>query len=156
MHINKCIHSATAQDTLALARRIGLRMPAGAVIAASGDLGAGKTVFAAGLAQGLGIDEPITSPTFIYFNEYNSGRLPFVHIDAYRLENMEEEEIAFVGLDDCFRLNKAVFVEWPQFIRAWLPQETVQLRICRTEDDSRLLCFDYQDKEAWLHEALSD
>ena len=144
------------EETRALARRLGENLPAGTVIAARGDLGAGKTVFAAGLAAGLQVDEPVVSPTYIFFNEYR-GRLCFCHIDAYRLEGLDQEELALIGLDDCFGRDKAVFCEWPDFIRPWLPPDTVWLAIDRGDrDDRRLLTFTFdREKQEWLHDLLS-
>ena len=156
MRKTRSIKTNSAEQTRRLAQRIGACIPAGTVIAAQGDLGAGKTVFAAGLAAGLGIGAVISSPTFIYFTEYDEGRLPFVHIDAYRLENMDYEEKALVGLDECFRLDQVVLVEWPQFVSEWLPPETVRLSISRCGDEQRQLCFDYDEQEVWLDEALGD
>lgn len=152
--ISKTTHSAA--QTKELARRLGEALIPGTVIAARGGLGAGKTVFAAGLGAGLGVAEPVVSPTYIFFNEYR-GRLPFCHIDAYRLEGLDQEELALVGLDDCFGRDKAVFCEWPDFIRPWLPPDTVWLEIARGEDeDRRLLTFRFErEKQEWLHDLLS-
>ena len=153
--IRKTTHSAA--ETGELARRIGEALPAGTVIAARGNLGAGKTVFAAGLGQGLGVTEAVVSPTYIFFNEY-PARLPFCHIDAYRLEGLDEEELALTGLDECFSRDKAVFCEWPDFIPQWLPQDTVWLEISRGDDENRrLLTFTFdRQKQEWLHDLLSD
>lgn len=146
-----------AAETGELARRIGELLPAGTVIAARGDLGAGKTVFAAGLGRGLGVTEQVVSPTYIFFNEY-AGRIAFCHIDAYRLEGLDEEELALTGLDECFSREKAVFCEWPDFIRQWLPRDTVWLEIKRgAEENQRLLTFTFdRQKQEWLHDLLSD
>ena len=153
--ISKTTYSAA--ETGELARRIGEVLPAGTVIAARGDLGAGKTMFAAGLGRGLGVTEPVVSPTYIFFNEY-PARLTFCHIDAYRLEGLDEEELALTGLDDCFGRDKAVFCEWPDFISQWLPEDTVWLAISRgADEDQRLLTFTFDpEKQEWLHDLLSD
>ena len=142
--------------TAELACRIGEKMPAGTVIAARGDLGAGKTVFAAGLGRGLGVTEAVVSPTYIFFNEYQ-GRLPFCHMDAYSLEGLKEEELALIGLDDCFRRDKAVLCEWPDFISQWLPPDTVGLSISRGQaPEERRLTFTFDDdRQEWLHDLLS-
>lgn len=148
--------SHSPEDTAELAFRLGQALPAGTVIAARGDLGAGKTVFAAGLGRGLGVGEQIVSPTYIFFNEYQ-GRLSFCHIDAYRLEGLEEEELALIGLDDCFGRDKAVFCEWPDFIRPWLPEDHVSLSISRGEQDNeRRLTFSFdKQQQEWLYDLLS-
>ena len=150
-----CFESHSPEETRALARRLGAALPASTVIAAQGDLGAGKTVFAAGLATGLGVADQVTSPTFLFFHAYQ-GRLPFCHIDAYRLENLSQEEIALIGLDDCFRRENAVFVEWPEYIADWLPKDTVWLTLSRTEEEQRRkICFAYDDEtQGWLYEII--
>ena len=121
------VQTHSAAETRALGKLIGEHMPPDTVIAAAGGLGLGKTVFAQGLARGLGIAGPVTSPTYIYVQEYQ-GRLPFCHIDAYRMENMEEEEIAQLGLSECFGSGKTVYVEWPQFFRPFLPKIVIDMQ----------------------------
>ena len=147
--------STSPDFTADLGQRIGQAITAGTVIAATGDLGAGKTLFAAGLGRGLGVEEPITSPTFIFFNDYQ-GRLPFCHLDAYRLEGLEAEELEFIGLDDCFRRDKVLLCEWPQFVTDWLPSDTVALEIRKNGEYSRELRFEFdEEKQEWLYEVLS-
>jgi tRNA threonylcarbamoyladenosine biosynthesis protein TsaE len=127
-------------------------MPPDTVIAASGGLGFGKTVFAQGLAQGMGIGGPVVSPTYIYIQEY-AGRLPFCHIDAYRMEQLEEEEIAQLGLSECFLPGKTAYVEWPQFIQPFLPQDTIILQFTAPpqQPETRRLLFSFEEKaQAWL------
>jgi len=153
-HCETLLHSASPEATRGLARCLGRALPAGTVIAAYGGLGAGKTLFAAALAEGLGVRETVASPTFVFFRDY-AGRIPFCHLDAYRLEGLEEEEKALIGLDDCFTLDKAVFVEWPDFVSAWLPPDTVRLTIGKTGEHSRSLRFCYDPSiHFWLKEAL--
>ncbi len=149
------IHSASPEQTRGIARCLGRILPEGTVIAAYGDLGAGKTLFAAALAAGLGVEETVASPTFIFFQDYQ-GRIPFCHLDAYRLEGLDQEEKSLIGLDDCFAPAKAVFVEWPGFVREWLPPETIDLTLGVTGDASRSLEFCYDaGLHPWLKEALS-
>lgn len=143
------------ERTREIAQSVGAAMPAGAVIAAQGDLGAGKTLFAAALAVGLGVKEVVNSPTFIYFQDYQ-GRIPFCHIDAYRLEDMDGEEKALIGLDDCFSADKAALAEWPDFIQEWLPRDAIRLEIRRSsdneaDDNERELVFSWDDEaHPWL------
>lgn len=135
---------------------IGQHMPAGTVIACYGDLGLGKTVFAQGLAQGLEVKEAVTSPTYIYYNEYQ-GRLPFCHIDAYRLELLDEEEIAQLGLGDCFLPHKTALVEWPQYLGADLPRRHIALHILALagREDGRALLFRFDERYyPWLFSLL--
>ena len=82
--------SDSEQETEAIGAELAAFLQAGAVLAFSGDLGAGKTAFVRGLARGLGISDPITSPTFTIVNEYEGGRLPLFHFDLYRLHSEEE------------------------------------------------------------------
>lgn len=151
------IQTKSAHETHMLGQLLGEHLPAGAVIAASGALGMGKTVFAQGLAQGLGIAGPVVSPTFTYIQEY-MGRLPFCHVDAYRLEGWEEEELAQIGLSDCFLSAKTAYVEWPEFIRPFLPAETINLHLNAVpqQPEWRQLLF-YFDTDAhnWLTPLLT-
>jgi len=154
--IIKTLHSASPDDTAALARRIGAAAPAGAVIAASGPLGAGKTLFAANFARGLGLRETVTSPTYIYFRLYPGPR-PFCHLDAYRLQGLSEEEIALIGVEDCFARGQTVFAEWAEYIEDWLPPGSIRLAIDYGPlPDARLLTFTYAESEDWLHAIIGD
>lgn len=154
--IAKTLHSDSPAMTREWARRIGAAAPAGTVIAASGELGAGKTLFAAGLAVGLQVREIVVSPTYIYFRLYD-GRHPFCHIDAYRLQGLSEEEIALTGIEDCFDRRHVVLAEWPEYIAAWLPPETIRLTIRPGGGpEARELCFTYAAGEEWLHEIIGD
>ncbi|MBD2578611.1 tRNA (adenosine(37)-N6)-threonylcarbamoyltransferase complex ATPase subunit type 1 TsaE [Oscillatoria sp. FACHB-1406] len=87
------IHLANSEATLELGRKLAQTLPPNSVILLEGDLGAGKTTFVRGLAIGLGINEPILSPTFTLINEYVEGRLPLYHFDLYRLESTETAEL---------------------------------------------------------------
>jgi tRNA threonylcarbamoyladenosine biosynthesis protein TsaE len=99
-------------ETRAVARDLAQRLSAGAVVLVYGELGAGKTVFVKGLAEGLGIDpDDVTSPTFTLVHEYAGGRLPLVHLDLYRLEPTELDE---VGLDPDLAALGVVVVEWAE------------------------------------------
>ena len=146
------IQTTSAAQTRALGQLVGEHMPQDTVIAASGGLGLGKTVFAQGLARGLGINGPITSPTYIYIQEYE-GSLPFCHIDAYRMEQLEEEEIAQLGINDCFLPGKTAYVEWPEFIRYFLPQDVIALQFAALPEqpECRQLVFSFDaDAHSWL------
>lgn len=105
-------HQSTSEaETRAIAAAIAPALVPGAVILLSGDLGAGKTAFVRGLAEGLGIDpDEVTSPTFTLVHEYRGGRLPLVHVDLYRLEQTELDEI---GLDQELAAQGVTAVEWP-------------------------------------------
>ena len=94
------IETHSAQETFALGQRIGLEALPGQVYTLIGDLGVGKTVFTQGVADGLGITEPVNSPTFTIVQIYEEGRMPFYHFDVYRIGDVEEMEE--IGYEDCF------------------------------------------------------
>ncbi len=123
----------------ALGAALGAACTDGDVIALVGDLGAGKTVLAQGLARGLGVPEavPITSPTFTLINEYRGGRLRLHHVDLYRLER--EAELEHVGLEDLYREGSVVAVEWFDRFPRHAPREYLELRLERVpgRDDVR-------------------
>ncbi len=150
------INCNNQEETRFWGTRIGNRIPAGAVIAAYGDLGAGKTLFAAALAKGLGVTEQVVSPTFVYYQQYQ-GRLSFCHIDGYRLELYAFEEKQQLGLEDCFDGRQVVVAEWPQYIEEFLPKETICLSISRVGGENcRLLTFVFNEQiHPWLKEVLS-
>jgi tRNA threonylcarbamoyladenosine biosynthesis protein TsaE len=100
------------EETRELARRLAAELSAGATLLLSGDLGTGKTVFVRGVAEGLGIDpDEVTSPTFTLVHEYRGGRLPLVHVDLYRLDRAELDEI---GLDPDLANQGVVAIEWAE------------------------------------------
>ena len=104
--------SASEAETRAVAAGLAGELEAGAVVLLSGDLGAGKTAFVRGLAEGLGLDPAdVTSPTFTLVHEYRGGRLPLMHVDLYRLETVD---LAEIGLDDDLAAAGVVAVEWPE------------------------------------------
>lgn len=120
------VKTGTPAETFELAKRFAGYLPPGTVVALTGDLGAGKTVFAQGVAAGLGVTAHVTSPTFTIVNEYR-GRLPFYHIDAYRLE--DESEILEFGFEEYFFSLAVTVVEWPEQIEAVLPEELIKITI---------------------------
>ena len=108
----KSVVSNSEDETRAIARDVARGLTPGAVLLLSGDLGAGKTAFVRGLAEGLGIDpDDVTSPTFTLVHEYRGGRLPLVHVDLYRLDRAELDEI---GLDPDLAERGVVAVEWAE------------------------------------------
>lgn len=123
------------EDTEALAARIGALAEAGTVIAFKGGLGAGKTAFTRGLARGLGIADPVTSPTYTLVNEYGGGRLPLYHIDAYRLGSADEFELM-----DARRYlfgDGLCAVEWSERVAQAIPGDAIVLAIEPQDDGSR-------------------
>jgi len=128
--------SGSPEATIALARRIGDAARGGEVILLNGELGAGKTCFAGGLAVGLGVVEPAVSPTYIIARSYSGSRgLILHHMDFYRLSSDADVEAA--GLLDLHGPNSVALVEWPERAPAAFPQWTLQLRITVTGDESR-------------------
>ncbi len=115
--------SLCPEKTWALGEEIGKRIPPGTVLALYGDLGAGKTLFAQGLAKGLGVLERVKSPTFTLMEEYK-GRLPFIHIDAYRLT---EDEIWETGLLEAIDGENIVLIEWAGNLGLNLPPEALKV-----------------------------
>jgi tRNA threonylcarbamoyladenosine biosynthesis protein TsaE len=118
------------EETWGLAARLVDEFAAGTVIALHGDLGAGKTCFVQGLAAALGIDEPITSPTYTLIGEYE-GRLPLHHIDLYRLSS--PEEVLGLGLEEYFDAPGITAIEWAERAEGLLPPDLLHIRI--TVDD---------------------
>lgn len=133
------LKSAGSAQTRELGRRLGEIVPAGTVIALNGELGAGKTVFAQGVAKGLGVEQQVTSPSFVLMQIYE-GKLMFYHFDFYRLD--EEAELDSLGLEEYLYGEGVVLVEWAgKFSRA-LPAARLEIDIVRDEagdEDSRLL-----------------
>ena len=119
--------TTTREETLAFGVTIGRQAYAGMVICVDGDLGAGKTVLAQGIAKGLGITEPVVSPTFTILQEYRDGRLPFYHFDVYRIE--DPDEMYEVGFEDYFYGDGVCMIEWAELIRELLPEKHVHITL---------------------------
>ena len=121
-------------QTAALGRTLAPTLPRGTVLALSGDLGAGKTCFTKGLAEGLGIEGDITSPTFTLVHEHPDGRLPLYHIDLYRLE--DESELESIALDDYLHSDGVTVVEWADKFADRMPSGVrwVKFRILEGDD----------------------
>ena len=128
------ITTHSADETQALGQKLASRLAPGDVIAYFGDLGAGKTAFTRGLAQGLGITDPVTSPTYTIVNEYLSGRMPLFHFDMYRLSS--SEELFDIGWEDYLARGGVCAVEWSENVDDALA-DAICVRIERTGDDSR-------------------
>ena len=128
--------STSDTDTRAAAGRLASLCRPGDVIVLSGPLGAGKTAFVSGLADGLGVEETVTSPTFVIMRQYDSGFLPLVHVDAYRLSSSGEFE-DLDALDE--GRDGVVIIEWGDAVAGQLPDDrlTVDLRV--EEDGSRII-----------------
>jgi tRNA threonylcarbamoyladenosine biosynthesis protein TsaE len=128
-------------ETEALGEALGRLMQPGDVLALVGDLGAGKTCLARGVARGLGIDEPVTSPTFILVAEYVAAAgFPLYHADCYRLEQAEAEAQA-IGLDELLLDDSVAIVEWAERIESLLPPDHLRITLAVSDDTRRELTF---------------
>ena len=121
------IDSFCAKDTYELGEKIGQMAKPGMVISLTGDLGVGKTVFTQGLAKGLGIEEPVNSPTFTIVQVYEEGRLPLYHFDVYRIGDIEEMDE--IGYEDYFYGEGVCLIEWSTLIQEILPEDAIHITI---------------------------
>ena len=123
----KIIETNSAEETFALGRQIGQQAKAGEVYTLVGDLGVGKTVLTQGVAAGLGIEEPVNSPTFTIMQIYDVGRLPFYHFDVYRIGDVEEMDE--IGYEDYFYGEGVCMIEWANLVEEILPAGHKQITI---------------------------
>ena len=121
------IETKKPEETFALGQEIGRNAKPGQVYTLTGDLGVGKTVFTQGVAAGLGITEPVNSPTFTIVQVYEEGRLPFYHFDVYRIGDIEEMEE--IGYDDYFFGGGICLIEWAELIEEILPEDRISITI---------------------------
>lgn len=121
------IESFSADDTHALGVKFGQQAKPGDVCTLVGDLGVGKTVLTQGIAEGLGITEPINSPTFTIVQVYEEGRLPFYHFDVYRIGDIEEMDE--IGYEDYFYGDGLTMIEWANLIEEILPKKRKEITI---------------------------
>ena len=123
----KVVVSQCEKDTFELGKKLGENCKPGDIILLNGDLGVGKTVFTKGFGKGLGIDEPICSPTFTIMQIYESGRLPLYHFDVYRIGDVEEMDE--VGFDEYVSGEGVSLIEWANLIEEILPENRVNITI---------------------------
>ena len=137
--IVKRLETSDAQSTREIAEKLGATLQSGDLITLSGPLGAGKTTFVQGLARGLGCETPVTSPTFVLMVEHE-GRLPLLHVDAYRLENLCYDAVRDAGVLDAVERGDAVTViEWPERIAEFLPSPRFRVTLTPGEGDARTI-----------------
>jgi tRNA threonylcarbamoyladenosine biosynthesis protein TsaE len=128
------------EETLLLAARVGSILRAGDVVSLSGDLGVGKTVFAKGIARGMGVTEEVVSPTFTLVREYDAP-VPLVHVDVYRLDHFQE--LYDVGFDEFVGGESVTVVEWGDRVGAMLPVERLEVRMVHGDrEGDRLVSFE--------------
>jgi len=134
----KVIESFSREDTFNFAKELGENALAGQVFLLSGDLGTGKTVFAQGFAEGLGITDIVNSPTFTIMQIYEEGRLPLYHFDVYRIG--DSSEMDELGYEEYFYGNGVTLIEWPQMIEDILPETSINICIEKNLENG----FDYR------------
>jgi tRNA threonylcarbamoyladenosine biosynthesis protein TsaE len=130
------IVSTSAEATEAAGERLGATLGAGAVVALTGELGAGKTCFVQGLVRGLGATVRATSPTFVLVNQYR-GRVPIHHVDAYRTDSMTE--LMDLGLLEMFGGDGVTIVEWADKLTPLLPTDSIHVHIAGVGDEPRTI-----------------
>jgi len=134
MRIPGTVVSRSPEETRAIGARLGARLGSGAVVGCIGELGAGKTCFLQGLAAGLGVTSPVTSPTFVLVNHYR-GRLPVYHLDAYRTDSLSD--LLDLGVEEMFHGDGVTIIEWADKLLPLLPAEAVIVRIAGLGDELR-------------------
>ena len=130
------VHALTtkgADGTEAVGEALAPLLRVGDLVVLTGDLGAGKTTFVKGLARGLGVDQPVTSPTFTIVQEYD-GRIPVAHVDVYRLDRLQE--LHDLGFEELLE-ERVTVVEWGEAVAAALPRDRIDVRLAMTDDDDR-------------------
>jgi tRNA threonylcarbamoyladenosine biosynthesis protein TsaE len=135
------VESRSAAETEAVGARLAERLAPGDVVVLSGEVGAGKTTLIRGACRALGIEEPITSPTFTIGQRYGGGRLPVSHLDLYRLEGLDGEDPAL--LDDYLGPDGVAFVEWPAVGVERLGRPALEVRLEHAGGDGRRLEIDW-------------
>jgi len=134
----RTLYSRSPDETRELGRRLGALLGPGDLVVLNGGLGAGKTLFAGGVGQGLGVKGPLPSPTFILIREYHDGRLPLYHMDAYRLD---EGDLADLGVEEYFYGDGVTLVEWGERVASLLPEERLEIRFSPVGDGGRTLAL---------------
>ena len=132
------IETFDPKETYDLGVKMGEQAQAGQVICLNGDLGVGKTVFTQGFAAGLGITEPVNSPTFTIVQQYEDGRLPLYHFDVYRIGDISEMDE--IGYEDCFYGQGVTLIEGSELIREILPEHVTEVTIEKDMEKG----FDYR------------
>lgn len=124
------VETRSPEETFALGEKMGRQAEPGEILTLKGASGDGKTVFTQGFARGLGIEEPVSSPTFTIVQVYGEGRLPFYHFDVYRIEDIDEMEE--IGYEDCFYGEGVCLIEWAEKIEELLPGKRKSITIEKT------------------------
>ena len=146
------IESFGEHDTSETAAELARNSQKGDIYALIGDLGVGKTAFVKGFAAGLGIDEPVASPTFTILQIYESGRMPLYHFDIYRIG--DPSEMDEIGYEDCFYGEGVSLVEWADRVRDIFPENTTTVKIDKDltkGDDYRIITIESRKDEDNSH-----
>ena len=125
----------SASETRALGERLAAGLRPGNTVILEGELGAGKSELARGIARGLGVTETVTSPSFTILNVYESGRCPLYHFDWYRLES--EEELYELGMDEYLGGDGIAVVEWAERCPDAVPEDCIRIRLEATGEETR-------------------
>ena len=132
------IETRSPEETFQFGEKLGREAKPGQIYTLNGDLGTGKTVFTQGFAAGLGITEPVNSPTFTIVQIYEEGRMPFYHFDVYRIGDVEEMDE--IGYEDCFYGEGVCLIEWAELIEEILPEHVIAVTIEKVLEQG----FDYR------------
>ena len=132
------IETRSPEETFQFGEKLGREAKPGQIYTLNGDLGTGKTVFTQGFAAGLGITEPVNSPTFTIVQIYEEGRMPFYHFDVYRIGDVEEMDE--IGYEDCFYGEGVCLIEWAELIEEILPEHVIAVIIEKDLEQG----FDYR------------
>ncbi len=149
MKVAETVVSRSPEETRAIGARLGRGLGPGAVVGCIGELGAGKTCFLQGLAAGLGVTSPVTSPTFVLVNHYR-GRLPVYHLDAYRTVSLGE--LLDLGVEEMFHGDGVTIIEWADKLLPLLPPAALIVRIAGLGDEPREIVIEGPSEGASLRE----
>lgn len=127
------------EETRALGKKIAAQLKAGDTVLLTGDMGAGKSELARGIARGLGVAGPVPSPSFTILNAYDEGRIPLYHFDWYRVQ--DSAEIGEMGMDEQIGGDGIALIEWSENAPEFVPEKALRILIERKEDDSRAFSF---------------
>ena len=131
--------SRNPEETQQLGLEFAAQLSPGSVLSLSGELGSGKTEFVKGLAKGLGVTDPVTSPTFTLVHEHTAGRIPLYHMDLFRIDG--EDDLDEIGFDDYLSRDGVCAIEWADKFRGRLPAEALLLRFKIGKRDERLITW---------------
>jgi len=141
------IVSTAPEQSFSFGRQLGQLLQEGSVLCLIGDLGAGKTLLVQGIAQGLGLNEEITSPTFTVMNVYE-GTIPVYHFDLYRLES--PEQLVDIGFDEYTNAGGIAIIEWPDKFPGFMPDSYLRIELIKTGDNDRLIKVSPQGAHHYL------